>query len=151
MQLAWFSGVCPLTSSAGGTFAGTSAYMVNAIENVPGERHSSEVLSQDVLISIEECRPWTSTVMCKLWRGTAGCVFAWVRGAVGQNLASVCLRFRGRGGEGATSPRSGPSLCGPPLLASGGGGVWLCLRGRSPGRVRPPFARWRLNVMRGGH
>ncbi len=56
MQLAWFSWVCPLGSSTGGTLAGTSAYMVNAIVNVPGEMHYSEVLSRDVLISSEECR-----------------------------------------------------------------------------------------------
>ena len=56
MRIAWFSGVCPLGSSTGGTLAGTSAYMVNTIENVPGEMHYSEVLSLDVLISSEECR-----------------------------------------------------------------------------------------------
>ena len=57
MRIAWFSWVCPLgVSTTGGTFAGTSAYMVNSLEIVPGEMHYSEVLPQDVLISSGECR-----------------------------------------------------------------------------------------------
>ena len=72
--------------------------------------------------------------MRKLWRWTVVGFVAVVGVAVGQSPVSVCVRFRGRGGGVLGTLSRGPVY-----------------RTSSPGRVRPPFARWRLNVMRGGH